>query len=285
VAQLTLPLRSGGFRRRVTTTLESDLPRRCRHRRDCPSVRTCPHSAFPPRKPHLRLPHTPMGNATQRYTAPGLWSGPARELEGTCLASILSDAQRLCGRHLAQQRFASLLASTPATLEGSRLKGPPSLLRAQASLNLVGHAAYQRPTSWPLTLSDSEWASSTRLPAARLPAGPANAPPFRCACGFAVLPDDPDHFLTCPYLAQQRTSRHDLISITSRRRHNNMSAPYYCPGRRAHNGRASRPFLRRPPPSAGLASGSSSRGSVPAPLSHVLVPRRPLISITCIFFG
>jgi hypothetical protein len=64
--------------------------------------------------------HTPSWML--RDAAPGLWPGPARELEGTLLAPILVGAQRLYGRHLAEQRFASLLASAPDTYEGSRLK-------------------------------------------------------------------------------------------------------------------------------------------------------------------
>jgi hypothetical protein len=62
--------------------------------------------------------------ATLHNAAPGHWSGPARELEGTRLDPILADPQRLYGRHLAEQRFASLLASAPASFEGSKLNFP-----------------------------------------------------------------------------------------------------------------------------------------------------------------
>jgi hypothetical protein len=72
------------------------------------------------------------------------------------------------------------------------------------------------PTSFPLTLSDSGFVSSARLRLG-LPAGPANAPALWCDCGTNVLLGDSDHPLTCTCLAQQRTSRHDLITTSWRR--------------------------------------------------------------------
>jgi hypothetical protein len=206
VAQLILPLRFGGFGPRVTTTLEANAA----FLAAAGIAEVAMQSAPAPFRPFH--PGSPISASLKRQwamlrdAAPGLWPGPAWEFEGTRLAPILVDAQRLYGRHLAEQRFASLLASAPASCKGSRLKARlHSCACRPASIWLD-----TMPTSWPLTLSNSEWTSSARLRLG-LPAGPANAPSVRCACGFAVLPDDPDHSLTCPCLAQQRTSRHDFV--------------------------------------------------------------------------
>jgi hypothetical protein len=171
VAQLTFPLHFRGFGLRVTTTLEAAAA--------FLATAGSAEIALQPKPAPLRPfhPGSPICTslmrqwATLRDAAPGLWLGPARELEGTRLTPILVDAQRLCGRHLAQQRFASLLASAPASYEGSRLKARlHSCACRPASIWLDA-----LPTSWPLTLSDSEWTSSARLRHG-LPAGPANAP-------------------------------------------------------------------------------------------------------------
>jgi hypothetical protein len=64
---------------------------------------------------------------------------------------------------------------------------------------------------WPLTLHDSQWTSSACLRLG-LHAGPANAPPNLVRLRFTILPDDPDHSLTCPCLTQQHTWRHDSVT-------------------------------------------------------------------------
>jgi hypothetical protein len=79
VARLALPLRFGGFGLRVTTTLEADTP-------------------FRPFHPESPTSFSLMRQwAALRDAALGLWPGPAQELEGTRLVSILVDAQRLYG--------------------------------------------------------------------------------------------------------------------------------------------------------------------------------------------
>jgi hypothetical protein len=109
-------------------------------------------------------------------------------------------------------RFADLLASAPPSVEGTRFRARlHSCACRPASIWLD-----TMPTSFPLTLSDSDFASSARLRLG-LPAGPANAPALQCACGTTVLPGDSDHPLTCACLALQRTSRHDFVTTRWRR--------------------------------------------------------------------
>jgi hypothetical protein len=176
VAQLILPLRFGGFSLRVTTTLEANTAFLAAAGTAAGEVAM--QSAPAPFWPFLLGSFICASLKSQwaklRDAAPGLWPGPARELEGTRLAPILVDAQRLYGRHLAEQRFASLLASAPNSYGGSHLKArlhSSACRPASVWLDMM-------PTSWPFTLPDSEWTSSVRLRLS-LPAGPANAPPVR----------------------------------------------------------------------------------------------------------
>jgi hypothetical protein len=71
------------------------------------------------------------------------------------------------------------------------------------------------PTSFPLTVSDSDFTAFARLRLS-LPAGLANDPAPRCDCGATILPVDSDHPLTCACLALRQTSRHDLVTTSWR---------------------------------------------------------------------
>jgi hypothetical protein len=71
------------------------------------------------------------------------------------------------------------------------------------------------PTSFSLTLFDSDFTSSARL-RLRLPSGPVNAPAFRCDRRATVLPSVSDRPLTCTCLALQRTSCHDFVTTSWR---------------------------------------------------------------------
>jgi hypothetical protein len=140
--------------------------------------------------------------------APGLWFPELWELAAPLLAPVLLHAQREYGCHLEDQRFADLLASAPPSFKGTRF-------RARLHSCACRPASIWLDTSFPLTLSDSDFVSSARLRQG-LPAGPANAPALRCDCGTNVLPGDSDHPLTCTCLALQRTSRHNFVTASWR---------------------------------------------------------------------
>jgi hypothetical protein len=184
-------------------------------------------------------------------------------LAAPLLAPVLLPAQREYGRHLAD-----LLASAPPSFEGTRFRARHhSCACRPASIWLD-----TMPTSFPLTLSDSDFVSSARLRLG-LPAGPANAPTLRCDCGTTVLPGDSDHPLTCTCLALQRTSRHDFVTTSWRR----------IAARAGVHTTAEPPFRSFPTssqtpafPSAGPALASSSEGGVPG--LPVLVPDDPALA-------
>jgi hypothetical protein len=201
--------------------------------------------------------------------APGLCSPELRALAAPLLAPVLLHAQREYGRHVADRRFANLLASAPPSLEGTRFRARlHSCACRSASIWLD-----TMPTSFPLTLSDSDFVSSARLRLG-LPAGPANAPAFRCECGTTVLPGDSDHPLTCTCLALQRTSRHDFVTTNWRRIaaqagvHTTAGPPF-----RFFPTPSSTPPLNPRSPPLRWAVLLASRCSSPTPLRW---PRRPL---------
>jgi hypothetical protein len=128
------------------------------------------------------------------------------------------------------------------------------------------------PTSFPLTLSDSDFVSSARLRLG-LPVRLANAPAIRCDCRTTVLPVDSNHPLTYTCLALQQTSRHDFVTTSWR----------CIPARAGVHTTAEPPFrffpAHSPPPaflSAGPALASSSGGGVAG--LWVLVPDAPALA-------
>jgi hypothetical protein len=190
VAQLDLLLRPGGL------ACSSPLP----SRRPPPFWRRpAPFRPFNPTSPHCAA--LTAWWAERHDAAPGLWSPELQSLDAPFLAPVLFQAQRACSYLLADQRFAALLASAPPYLDGSRFRARLHFCACQtASIWLDS-----MPTSFPLTLFDSDFTSSARLRLG-LPAGPAKAPTLQCNCGSSVLVGAPDHPLIGTCLALQRTS-------------------------------------------------------------------------------
>jgi hypothetical protein len=122
VAQLALPLRFGGFGLRLTTLLEADAAFLAAAGAADVAMRPAspPFRPFNPASPHcaaLIARWVALHNA-----APGLWSPELRALAAPLLAPVLLHAQQEYGRHLADQRFADLLASAPPSFEGAQFR-------------------------------------------------------------------------------------------------------------------------------------------------------------------
>jgi hypothetical protein len=182
--------------------------------------------------------------------APGFWSPELRALDGPLLAPVLQYAQREYGHHFADRRFADLLASAPFSFEGNRFQARLHSCTCQPAyiwLNTM-------PTSFPLTLSDSQFTSSACL-CLGLPARPANAFTLRCGCGTTVLSGYSDHpHLHLPRPAADVAPRLDYDKL----------APYCYSDGRPHHGRALLPLLPHP----------------------FLAPRQPLYwTRACLLFG
>jgi hypothetical protein len=122
VAQLELPLRSGGFGLRLTTPLEADAAFMAAAGAADVAMRPVP-SLFRPfnrASPHCAVFVARW--AALHDAAPGLWSPELQALDAPLLALVLLCAQREFGQHLAGQRFADLLASAPPLFEGTRFR-------------------------------------------------------------------------------------------------------------------------------------------------------------------
>jgi hypothetical protein len=122
VAQLALPLRSGGFGLRLTTPLEADAAFLAAAGAAGVALQPAltPFRPFNPASPHCAA-------LIARWVAlhdavPGLWSPELRALTALLFAPVLLHAQREHGRHLADQRFADLQASAPPSFEGTRFR-------------------------------------------------------------------------------------------------------------------------------------------------------------------
>jgi hypothetical protein len=122
VAQLALPLRSGGFGPRLTTPLEADAAFLAAAGAADVAMRPAPppFRPFNPASPHCAA--LVAGWVALHDAAPGFWSPELRALAAPLLAPVLLHAQRDYGRHLADQRFADLLASAPPSVEGTRFR-------------------------------------------------------------------------------------------------------------------------------------------------------------------
>jgi hypothetical protein len=180
VAQLALPLCSGGFGLRLTTPLEADAAFLAAAGAADVAMRPAPpiFRPFNPASPHCAALISRW--VALHDVAPGLWSPELRALAAPLLAPVLMHSLHSC-------------ACRPASIWLDTM-----------------------PTSFPLTLSDSDFASSASLRLG-LPVGPANAPALWWDCGTTVLPGDFDQPLTCTCLALQRTSRHDFVTTSLRR--------------------------------------------------------------------
>jgi hypothetical protein len=121
VAQLALSLRTSGLGLRLTTSLEAAAAFLTAASAADVAMRPAPppFRPFNPASPHciaLIARWVALHDA-----APGLWSPKLRALAAPLLAPVLVRAQQY-GRHLADQRFADLLASAPSSFEGTRFR-------------------------------------------------------------------------------------------------------------------------------------------------------------------
>jgi hypothetical protein len=119
-SRLALPLRFNGFGLRLTTPLEADAAFLAAAGAADVAMRPAP----PPFRPlNPASPHCAALIArwvALHDAAPGLWSPELRSLAAPLLARVLLHAQQEYGRHLADQRFADLLASALPSFEGTR---------------------------------------------------------------------------------------------------------------------------------------------------------------------
>jgi hypothetical protein len=181
VAQLALPLRSRGFGLRLTTPLEPDADFLAAASTADMAMRPAlpPFQPVIPVSPHC-CAHRSVGSASRRGArplVPELWA-----LNATLLALVFLHAQREYGLHLADRRFADLLASAPTSSEGTQFRA-----RLNSCACRPASIWFETmPTSFPLTLSHLDFTPSTRLRLGLL-AGPANAPALRCDCVSPVL--------------------------------------------------------------------------------------------------
>jgi hypothetical protein len=142
VAKFALPLHSEGFGLRLTPPLATDASFLAAAGASDVAMRPSPPPFRPcnPASPHW-LPSSlggPLHDA-----APCLWSPELRALDAPLLTPVLLHAQQEYARHLADRRFADLLAS--ALFRRLLILGPPSLLCMLTSFHLVGHHAHLLP--------------------------------------------------------------------------------------------------------------------------------------------
>jgi hypothetical protein len=155
VAQLALPLRSGGFGLRLTTPLEADTTFLAAAGAADVAMRPAPppFRPFNPTSPHCAALIARW--AALHDVAPGLWSPELRALAAPLLAPVLLHAQQEYGRHVADRRFANLLASALPSLAGTRFRArlhscacpPPSHHPVRLRLRVI-RSPQPGPAGW-----------------------------------------------------------------------------------------------------------------------------------------
>jgi hypothetical protein len=249
LAHLALPLRSRGFGLEFTTPLEADAAFLAAAGAADVAMRPTPRPSRPFKPSSTHCAALIAWWAVLHGAVPGLWSPELQALDAPLLAPVLLHAQRENGRHLADRRFAGLLVSAPPSFEGTRFRARLDSRACQpASIWLD-----TMPTSFPLTLSNSDFTSCARLHLG-LPAGPASA--LWCERGTTILLGASDHPLTCTCLGLQQTSRHDFVT---------KKAPFCCSGGRPNQSGIPLPLLPDAPALAQVAAPGMPDNPAPSP--------------------
>jgi hypothetical protein len=145
VAQLALPLRSGGFGLRLTTPLEADAAFLAVAGAADVAMRPAPppFRPFNPASPHCAALIARW--VALHDAAPGLWSPELRALAAPLLALVLLRAQPEYSCHLATSGLRT--CCPPLDLVRRHpIPGSPSLLCMPTSVHLIGHHAQLLPS-------------------------------------------------------------------------------------------------------------------------------------------